>query len=209
MRIRTCGIYAIRGEEKSYVGSSVDVHQRWTNHRILLRNGNHPNIHLQRAWNKYGEEAFEFVVLEECSADQLIEREQHYIDTTQRLYNCCLVADSWLGRTHSSESKAKMRAAKLGRTHTPEAIEKMRGNKNRAGTITSPEGCANISASKMGNTYRKGKKASPETRAKMLGNKNSAGRVVSTETREKISAAVRAHWENKRRTDSSNGGTDG
>jgi group I intron endonuclease len=77
------GIYAIRNKanDKLYVGSSMSVRYRWKQqHRTDLRRGLHYNFHLQRAWNKYGENNFEFIVLEECDENLLVEREGYWIE---------------------------------------------------------------------------------------------------------------------------------
>jgi group I intron endonuclease len=77
------GIYVIINKlnGKRYIGSSKSIHYRWNqSHRPQLRDGNHCNRHLQSAWNKYGENQFEFQVLEECSKDFLLEREGHWIE---------------------------------------------------------------------------------------------------------------------------------
>ena len=57
-----CGIYKIenRVNHKIYIGQSVDIYTRWYNHKHSLRNGIHYNKHLQKSWDKYGEENFEF-----------------------------------------------------------------------------------------------------------------------------------------------------
>ena len=59
------GIYAIRNlvTQKKYVGSAVCVSKRVDQHIRSLRRGRHHSIKLQRAWDKYGAAAFEFVVL--------------------------------------------------------------------------------------------------------------------------------------------------
>ena len=75
------GIYAIRNiiNKKVYIGQSNDIEKRFSNHKYELRNNIHFNQHLQKAWNKYGETAFEFFILEECSLDKLDEKEIYYI----------------------------------------------------------------------------------------------------------------------------------
>lgn len=52
-----CGIYEIRCmvSGKSYVGSSVHINRRWSDHRYKLRRGDHPSPRLQHAWNTHGE----------------------------------------------------------------------------------------------------------------------------------------------------------
>lgn len=60
------GIYQIRHIDsgKIYVGSAVSFAGRWRNHRKDLAHGRHHSCHLQRAWDKYGSDAFAFEVLE-------------------------------------------------------------------------------------------------------------------------------------------------
>lgn len=77
------GIYIIRNlvNGKVYVGSSVDLCRRKEQHLSDLRRGSHINAHLQRAYNHYGLESFEFEVLEQVEdTTSLIAREQHWID---------------------------------------------------------------------------------------------------------------------------------
>jgi group I intron endonuclease len=50
--------------EKFYVGSTTSPKVRFRTHRGKLRNNNHHCHHLQAAWNKYGESAFVFHVIE-------------------------------------------------------------------------------------------------------------------------------------------------
>lgn len=120
------GIYAIYSEVngRTYIGSAVDLYTRWAVHQSFLRKGAHVNPHLQNAWNKYGPDAFEFSVVEECPVDQLLVREQYWLNTCAKKYNILLVAGSRLGATHSEETKAKMSATRKGRKQTPEHIAK-------------------------------------------------------------------------------------
>lgn len=64
-------IYAIRHIKsgKRYVGSSCQWTQRRSTHKYQLNAGIHHCVYLQNAWNKYGADAFEFVVLEELSTN--------------------------------------------------------------------------------------------------------------------------------------------
>ena len=57
------GLYAIRhiNTRKAYVGSSTNIKERITTHKRMLNRGNHHCSHLQRAWDKYGQNQFEFV----------------------------------------------------------------------------------------------------------------------------------------------------
>lgn len=64
-----------------YVGQTTqNSTRRFAAHRYNLRRGNHYNSHLQRAWNKYGEENFVFDIIEQTdSLDKLNLLEQKYI----------------------------------------------------------------------------------------------------------------------------------
>ncbi|MBO0862922.1 MAG: GIY-YIG nuclease family protein [Chloracidobacterium sp.] len=65
-----------------YIGSSVKMHERWVDHRRNLRRGPHVNKHLQQAWIRYGEENFEFTVVEYVIRPFLLRAEQLWIDKT-------------------------------------------------------------------------------------------------------------------------------
>ena len=81
------GIYCILNKvnNKKYYGSSKDILNRFKRHKRDLRNGVHHNIHLQRSWNKHGEESFEFNIILECSEDELLLIEQEYLDDNNEL----------------------------------------------------------------------------------------------------------------------------
>lgn len=211
VKTKICGIYAIQKGDRSYIGSSVDITLRWRKHRSDLRGGRHHNRHLQNAWNLYGENSFEFVVLEECDADVLIKREQHYLDAHLDKYNRSPTAGSQLGIVRSSETRAKISSALMGHEVSPETREKLRsasrGNTNRAGQVVSLETRAKMSES------RRRRETSAETRAKMSaslkGRKLSdetkqrisaaaKGREFSPETRAKLSAAAKEQWKRQR-----------
>ena len=76
-----CGIYKIENKvnKKVYIGLSKAIYKRWDDHKYHLRHHKHYNKHLQRAWDKYGEDNFEFSVVEEVSEGKLEEAERKYI----------------------------------------------------------------------------------------------------------------------------------
>jgi group I intron endonuclease len=119
-----CGIYQIRCaiSGKSYVGSSCRIEARWHTHRRQLRKKEHRSPRLQQAWNKHGEAAFDFSVLEECAREDLFKREQFHIDQTKRDYNSMPIV-----RVITKEMHAKMCAAQRllaeKRTHCPHGHE--------------------------------------------------------------------------------------
>jgi len=76
------GIYRIRNiiNGHTYIGSAKNINRRWQRHRSALIHDRHENIHLQRAWNKYGKDMFIFEILEECLINDLLIIEQKYLD---------------------------------------------------------------------------------------------------------------------------------
>lgn len=133
--MKKTGIYLITTPNGGkYVGSSVDIDRRWARHKHEMRNGVHRNPILQRAFDKHGE-ALQIEVLELCDRDQLLIREQSYIDTFgfAKLYNLQPYAGGGfvpgLPRPPvSAETREKMRAAHLGRRHSTETRHKMSAN---------------------------------------------------------------------------------
>lgn len=95
-----CGIYQIKNKinGKLYVGQSVNIIRRWQEHKSRpFENGiNCTNIPLYQSIRKYGLENFEFSILEECSPQQLNEREAFYIQEKDCIvpkgYNVSLAA---------------------------------------------------------------------------------------------------------------------
>lgn len=91
-KLNFCGIYMITNyaSNKRYIGSSINIGQRLWTHRSELRHNKHPNKHLQNAWNKYGENNFNYTILEKCSTEKRFEREQYYVNTLKPEYNVCI-----------------------------------------------------------------------------------------------------------------------
>jgi group I intron endonuclease len=143
MSIYKPGVYGIRhiATGKIYVGScTYIIKKRWISHRSHLNKGTHHNRHLQNAWIRYGEEAFEWVVLENCGSMDCIIREQYWIDITKSAnkkygYNICKLARSCLGVKHSNETKKRISSARkgnknwLGRKHSDQSKSKMSTSK--------------------------------------------------------------------------------
>lgn len=78
MSKKVCAIYQIKNliNNKIYIGSSVDVVDRWREHKRSLKKSSHHSTHLQRSWNKYGEKNFEFSLIEIVdNQQQLLEKE--------------------------------------------------------------------------------------------------------------------------------------
>lgn len=151
------GIYKIINivNNKFYVGSAVDLRRRKTRHFSELRTGKHNNSKLQNAWNKYGEQAFVFVVVEELNleADLLaaenvwlkehVGKEYCYnigVDATAPSLGLSgelsptfgrkrtpeeLAAQSWKGKKHSEQSKNLIRQHLIGKPKSAEVRAKI------------------------------------------------------------------------------------
>jgi group I intron endonuclease len=76
------GIYKIvnKIDGKYYVGSSQNIKYRWERHKSNLNKNKHWNKHLQNAYNKYGRDNFEYVVIEYVTISELLKTEQVYLD---------------------------------------------------------------------------------------------------------------------------------
>lgn len=81
-REKVCGIYCIENlvDHKRYIGLSKDIYARFRVHKYKLNSNKHVNNHLQKAWNKYGGENFNFTILELCAEDLLKDKEKFYIN---------------------------------------------------------------------------------------------------------------------------------
>lgn len=141
-------IYCIENtvNHKKYVGLTKDVSERWRHHKHDLRRGTHVNKHLQSAWNKYGENAFKFYILEEVPEADLREAEIAWIkklDAFHSGYNKTAGGDGQrerfltdaerkhlseinlgernpnYGLKRSAETKRKMSDAMKGKQHGP------------------------------------------------------------------------------------------
>jgi group I intron endonuclease len=116
MREKICGIYGIINIKNNmkYVGKSIDIINRFWTHRTCLRgiNSKYENEYLQNAWDKYGENNFEFYIIEKCDRDSLSEREMYYIKLLNTKYpngyNFTDGGEGVLGYTHNAERRKKI-----------------------------------------------------------------------------------------------------
>ncbi len=120
------GIYFILNKIslKLYIGSAIYLVKRRSEHFTRLSKNIHHNEHLQRAYNKYGPDAFEFIIVELVEVSNLYEKERYYIakhKATEEYfgYNKCEVGSGMTGRKHSAETKRKISESNKGKV-TPQ-----------------------------------------------------------------------------------------
>lgn len=169
------GVYAIRRvvDGKCYVGSSArSIRARWRRHTSMLMSNRHHATYLQHSWNKYGQAAHEFVVLERCDGKFCIEREQVFIDTIDSSFNVCRIAGSRLGSPQPRAAVEKVRLSNIGRRHSVEAK-------------------ARLSAWQKGVPKPYNRPAHNETLRREKIRAALVGRVISDETRARISVAAK------------------
>ena len=162
------GIYSITNisNNKKYIGQSVDVKSRIRNHKWALKHNKHQNDHLQKSFNKYGENCFVFDVICECKEDELDELEKYYIsyydcmnpckgynsesggnlnkhwseELTQKMREIRGGENSGMrGKHHTEETKAIMREKAIGRVLSDETKEKL--SKAHKGKLAKPLYC--------------------------------------------------------------------
>lgn len=111
------GIYKIVNlvNNKIYVGSAVNLNDRFRTHKSDLKSNKHCNEYLQNSWNKHGEKNFIFDIIEFVeNKNKLIEKEQYWIDKLNVCkrkygYNICSQAGSTLGTKATDDTVYKLK----------------------------------------------------------------------------------------------------
>ena len=164
--LNKCGIYCILNlkDGKRYIGSTSNFENRLRDHFKNLTAKRHANIFLQNAYNKYGNDYFEFKILEICSNSlstiDLLSVEQKYLDDIFKIknhydyhYNMAVMSNSPMA----------------GRKHSKETIQKMSGktphNKGKSLTEEQKRHLSEINSGEKNPNF--GKKRSAETKKKI------------------------------------------
>lgn len=109
----TCGIYKITNKinGKSYIGSSINIEIRYGKHKRY-------ETTIGKTIKKEGIENFEFTIIEECTIEELEEKEKYYIkiyDSYNNGYNKTLGGESHFNKTgYYRVFKAKSKNHKQG-----------------------------------------------------------------------------------------------
>lgn len=161
------GVYMIKNvlNGKCYIGSATKLSNRVNAHRCLLLSGKHPNIILQRSFNKYGVNVFVIGVVELCEKEKLINRERYFCDLFRPFFNIREVVESNRGIKLSEETRRKMSEAHSG---------KLQHENSKAALILS-------------NIKRGGNLSEKTKKALMLGSKSNIGKPKSDKTKYLIS----------------------
>lgn len=200
MATPACGVYRIQNtiNGKVYIGSSVHLRRRLTTHITLLGQGKSTSHRLQRAWAKYGAQAFDVCILALVPPEDLLGHEQRWLDHHRSWerdtgYNICRKTHNWAGNRHTEQAKAKIGKAHRGKTVSKETRlligEANQGNQHWLGRRHTEESRARISENRAGVRF------SPEAleRVQEANRKTHTGKVLSAETRAKISKAKQGH----------------
>lgn len=206
MAEKSCsGVYSFFNTKTKmrYIGSAFDVEGRRKRHVYRLRAGKHSNRSFQSSYDRWGEELFKFVVLEECGPANCAARERYWVEKFKRsLFKTAAAAPTsgTPGVRSNAEAKAKISKALKGRKKS----EEHRANlwNNRQGWQHSAESKAKTSRSlreAVKNGVRlgppEGWKHSEESKAKM----SASGKGVpkSPAHRAAIAAALRGKAKSK------------
>ena len=79
-----------------------------------MRQNKHDNKHLQVSWNKYGEDAFLFYIIEECNIEKLNDKETEYIlnlNTINSNYGYNLQCGGGVSHIIREDTQQKLREA--------------------------------------------------------------------------------------------------
>ena len=167
---------------KFYVGSAINFEKRKARHLWRLRRGDHANKHLQAAWQKHGEQAFVFAIVQTVAENEdILAAENVWLFEHVGKDYCYNIAtdatapqtgmfgdkNAMWGKTfaHTEDAKQRIGAASKARVQSEE--EKQKRRLTMKGHVVQSSTRAKISATLTGEgNYWYGKKR-PEHGAKV------------------------------------------
>lgn len=141
-----CFIYAITHIEsgRRYIGSTINLTNRWIRHKSHLKLNKHHCSYLQRAWNKYGKHAFVFSIIDTLPTNARKERAllelKHIADA--ECYNSRIAATDLQNFENSPLTREKIsNGLAKAISENPDFISRLKARGNEmADAIRSPEG---------------------------------------------------------------------
>ena len=104
-------IWSVSNPYKIYIGSAVNIKDRWNRHLSELRKNKHGNRHMQHHFNKYGENDLVFSIIKYCEPKELLYQEQLFMDLLKPQFNICSQAESRLGVLACFATREKIKAS--------------------------------------------------------------------------------------------------
>lgn len=175
------GIYIIHNsvDGRKYVGSSVNLHNRFKAHKSQFLKKKHHSYHLQNFVNKYGIESLSIEIVTLCPPEYCVKLEQWFLDNLKPEFNNSKKAGSTLGVKFSEEIRKRMSEQRKGKKLSPESYKKSGETRKKLGYKLSEE-----QKEKLRNA-NKGRLKSEETIEKIR--ITSTGRRHTEESKRKIS----------------------
>ncbi|NFH69058.1 endonuclease [Clostridium botulinum] len=116
MKMKVVGIYGIEDVKTGniYVGQSKDIAKRWSNHVSFMKKGEYRYTALQEAYSD-DSKRIKFTILEECTVENLADREDFWIKHVQKVDGWNLInKQKHGGATRTIRDTSKMKAAQTG-----------------------------------------------------------------------------------------------
>jgi len=209
------GIYKLQSKCKPgrvYIGSSCNLLKRKQTHFISLRHGTHHSRKLQNHFNKYGESDLVFSVITTCERDELIQKEQFYIDSYNPWFNTRRLAESNIGVVKTDSTRSKIsnslkgnvpwNKGKTGFIMSDEAKKKhslaMKGKHHSGNFVKGQQPrlgshCSDVTKGKIGEANKLNMRELWKKRKE-----NNEKSILTKESRDKISKSLHEYWEKKR-----------
>ena len=144
------GVYSIKHSHYPnylYVGSTAvssyhtGLYRRWWRHFYELKTKTHCNMKLQRVVNKYGLDGLSFEILEICTPEDCLLKEQYWMDNLTSYYNIVKIAGKTIGYKHTKDYIKRRSKPVLQYSLNGEFIQEFESAKKAEEITKIPRGC--------------------------------------------------------------------